>query len=198
MHPIPHSGTQTPIFSSYIYDYIIYPMSNRIIKSKMFWPTIIMGVLAIALFIIATIQGEGKNIAGLKNAWVMTRQIIPLLAFAFIMAGLVQVMLPKDMLAKWVGDASGFRGILIGTLAGAVTPGGPYVSLPIVAGFLSAGAGIGTMVAFLTSWSLWAVARLPMEVGIVGWKFTLIRLLSVLIFPPLAGLLANFISKFIK
>jgi uncharacterized membrane protein YraQ (UPF0718 family) len=164
----------------------------------MFWPTVIMGVLAIALFIIATLQGEGKNVAGLKNAWVMTRQIIPLLVFAFIMAGLVQVLLPKDLLSNWVGASSGMRGIIIGTLAGAVTPGGPYVSLPIVAGLLSAGAGIGTMVAFLTSWSLWAVARLPMEIGIIGWKFTLIRILSVLIFPPLAGLLANIISKFFK
>ena len=164
----------------------------------MFWPTVIMGVLAVALFIIATLQGDGKNIAGLKNAWAMTWQIIPLLVFAFIMAGLVQVLLPKDLLSTWVGASSGLRGIIIGTLAGAVTPGGPYVSLPIVAGLLSAGAGVGTMVAFLTSWSLWAVARLPMEIGIIGWKFTLIRILSVLIFPPLAGLLANLISKFFK
>ena len=114
------------------------------------------------------------------------------------MAGLVQVLLPKDLLGNWVGASSGLRGIMIGTLAGAITPGGPYVSLPIVAGLLSAGAGIGTMVSFLTSWSLWAVARLPMEVGIIGWKFTLIRLLSVLIFPPIAGLMANFISKAFK
>jgi len=173
-------------------------MFKRLIKKRMFWPTVIMGVLAIALFVIATLQGEGKNIAGLKNAWMMTRQIIPLLIFAFIMAGLVQVLLPKDLLGNWVGASSGLRGIMIGTLAGAVTPGGPYVSLPIVAGLLSSGAGIGTMVSFLTSWSLWAVARLPMEVGIIGWKFTLIRLLSVLIFPPIAGLLANLISKAIK
>lgn len=164
----------------------------------MFWPTVIMGALAIALFIIATFLGEGKNIAGLRRAWEMTRQIVPLLAFAFIMAGLVQVLLPKDLLVRWVGENSGLRGIIIGTLAGAITPGGPYVSLPIVAGLLSGGAGVGTMVSFLTSWSLWAVARLPMEVGIIGWKFTLIRLLSVLIFPPLAGILANILSKFFK
>jgi uncharacterized membrane protein YraQ (UPF0718 family) len=167
-------------------------------KSKMFWPTVIMGVLAIALFIIATFLGEGKNIAGLRKAWEMSKQILPLLAFAFIMAGLVQVLLPKDLLVKWVGESSGFRGIMIGTLAGAITPGGPYVSLPIVAGLLSGGAGIGTMVSFLTSWSLWAVARLPMEVGIIGWKFTIIRLLSVLIFPPIAGILANMLSKLFK
>jgi hypothetical protein len=47
------------------------------------------------------------------------------------------------------------------------------------------------MVAFLTGWSLVAVSRLPMEVGILGWKFTLIRIASTFFFPPIAGLIAQ-------
>ena len=100
--------------------------------------------------------------------------------------------LQEELMAKWVGEESGLRGILIGTLAGGFMPGGPYVSLPLAAGFLRAGAGIGTMVAFITAWSLWAVARIPMEVGIIGWRFTLIRLACTFFFPPIAGLLARF------
>jgi uncharacterized membrane protein YraQ (UPF0718 family) len=157
-----------------------------------------MFMIAIALFIVASLQGEGKNIGGLKLAWGMTWQIIPLLIFAFIVAGLVQVLIPKEMIAKWIGEESGLRGILFGTLAGAFTPGGPYVSLPVAAGLLKAGAGIGTMVAFVTAWSLLSVARIPLEVGIMGWRFTLIHLLSVIIFPPVAGLIANLIVKWIK
>ena len=72
-----------------------------------------------------------------------------------------------------------------------LTPGGPYVSLPVALGLLRAGAGAGTMVAYLTGWSLWAIARLPMEVGILGWKLTMIRFVSTLIFPPIAGLIAH-------
>ncbi|RLA91982.1 MAG: permease, partial [Deltaproteobacteria bacterium] len=34
-------------------------------------------------------------------------------------------------------------------------------------------------------------SRLPMEVGIMGWKFTLIRVASTFFFPPLAGLMAQ-------
>ena len=48
-----------------------------------------------------------------------------------------------------------------------------------------------TIVAFLSSWALWAFSRLPMEVGLLGWKFTLIRLLSTVFVPPLAGLVAQ-------
>jgi len=109
-----------------------------------------------------------------------------------VIAGMVPILLPKEMLSKWIGAESGFRGILVGSIAGGLAPGGPYVSLPIVAGLLNSGANIGTMVAFLTGWSLWAVGRIPMEVGILGWKFTLIRLASTLIFPPVAGLIANY------
>jgi uncharacterized membrane protein YraQ (UPF0718 family) len=154
-------------------------------------PTIIMGILAVALLIIGYRQGQGQHAEGLRLAFNMAIQIIPLLIFAFVIAGMVQVLLPQEVLSKWVGSESGFRGILIGSIAGGLSPGGPYVSLPIVAGLLNSGASVGTMVAFLTGWSLWAVARLPMEVGILGWKFTAIRLISIFVFPPIAGLIAE-------
>ena len=160
-------------------------------NTAMIVATIIMGVLAIVLFSIGYYKGQGQHISGMRSALHMTVEILPLLVFAFIMAGMIQVLLPRELLAKWIGVESGMRGILIGTVAGGLSPGGPYVSLPIVAGFLRAGAGVGTMVAYLTAWSLWAIARLPMEVGILRWKFTLIRIVSTFFFPPIAGLIAQ-------
>lgn len=160
-------------------------------------PTLVMAFLAIILLIMGYSKGEGQHIAGLKSALKMTTEILPLLVFAFIMAGMIQVLLPQEVLSKWIGEESGIRGILLGTLAGGITPGGPYVSLPLAAGFLRAGAGIGTMVAFLTAWSLWAITRMPMEIGIMGWKFTFVRLACTFFFPPIAGFLAQmFFSSF--
>jgi len=159
-------------------------------------PTIIMGVIAIALLIIAYLKGGGEHILGLKAAGNIMLQILPLLIFAFIIAGTIQFLLPTEMIAKWIGGESGFRGILIGTIAGGFTPGGPYTAMPIAAGLLTAGAGIGTMVAFMTGWSLLAFTRLPLEVGLMGWKFTAIRLACTFLFPIAAGLIANlFFSK---
>lgn len=164
----------------------------------MFMPTLVMGVLALVFLVIGYLAGDGKHLLGLKSAGRMTLEILPLLLFAFIIAGMVQVLVPKELISRWVGAESGIKGILIGTLAGGFTPGGPYVSLPVVAGLLKAGAGIGTMVAFLTSWSLWAIARLPMEFGMLGWRFTVVRLATTFFFPPIAGLLAQFISTYFK
>jgi hypothetical protein len=159
--------------------------------SKMLFPTIMMGLIAGILILIGYLGGGGGHIIGLRKAGNMTIQILPLLACAFTVAGMVQVLIPHDILVKWAGVESGIRGIIIGTIAGGFAPGGPYVSLPIAAGLLRAGASVGTMVAFLTGWSLWAVTRLPMEVGIMGWKFTLVRVACTFFFPPMAGILAN-------
>ena len=164
----------------------------------MFIPTLIMGALALVLILIAVSRGNGDHMVGLKSAWVMTIQVLPLLLFAFIVAGMVQVLIPKELIAKWVGAESGMRGIFIGTIAGGIAPGGPYVSLPIVAGLMKAGAGIGTLVAFLTGWSLWSIGRLPMDVGILGWKFALIRLGVTFFFPPVAGWLAQMLFSHVK
>ena len=158
----------------------------------MFIPTIIMGALAFILLLAGYIKGQNQHIEGLKATYTMTIQILPLLIFAFIVAGMVQILIPQQLVSHWVGEESGLRGIFIGTLAGAVTPGGPYVSLPIAAGLIKSGAGIGTMVAFLTAWSLIAVSRLPLEIPILGLKLTLIRLACTFFFPPIAGLIAQF------
>ncbi|MBN1766187.1 MAG: permease [Sedimentisphaerales bacterium] len=160
--------------------------------------TIMMVVLALGLLLIGYQKGQGQHLAGLKSAWMMTWQILPLLICAFIVAGMIQVLIPQESLNRWIGSESGMKGIFIGTIAGGFTPGGPYVSLPIATGLLKSGAGVGTMVAFITGWSLIAVGRLPMEVGIMGWKFTLIRLGCTFFLPPIAGWLAQTLFGTIK
>lgn len=154
-------------------------------------PTIIMGVITIILLYIGYQRGGGEHLLGLKSAGNLLLPIIPLLIFAFIVAGMIQILIPQQIISSWVGAESGFRGLLIGSAIGGLLPGGPYVSMPIAAGLLRTGASIGTMVALLTAWSLLAFSRLPIEVGLLGWKFTLIRLACVFFFPPIAGLIAN-------
>jgi len=154
-------------------------------------PTIVMGVIAIAVLVLAYQKGGGEHILALKSSGNLLIQIIPLLIFAMIIAGTIPLLIPTEALSKWVGAESGWRGILIGTVVGGCMPGGPYVTLPLAAGLLKVGAGIGTMIALITAWSLLAFMRLPIEIGILGWKFALIRLACTFFFPPIAGLIAN-------
>ncbi len=151
--------------------------------------TIVMVGLAALLLLIASFQGSGP--AGLKIAGRTFLQVLPMLLAAFVIAGVIQALVPKEFMARWLGRGAGIKGILIGSLAGGLTPGGPAVSFPIAASIWKSGASIGVVVGYVTAWALWSVPRLPYEIGLIGAKFTLIRFLSTLIFPPLAGLIAQ-------
>ncbi len=155
-------------------------------------PTLVMAIIAMVMLYIGYRKGGGEHVAGLRATWSMLFEIAPMLAFSLVIAGMVQVLVPAEFISKWVGAESGFRGILIGTAIGSLTPSGPFVSMPIAAGFIRAGANIGTVVAFMTAWSLLGIARMPIEFAIMGWHFTMVRVVSgVFVFPIIAGILAN-------
>lgn len=155
--------------------------------------TVVMFIIAIVLLVVAYLQGDNLHILGLKAAAKMFGQVMPILIAAFLIAGLIQVLIPKEFIVKWLGKEAGFEGILFGSLAGGLTPGGPVISFPIVASIYKSGAGIGTVVAYVTAWSLVSVARLPYEISLISPKFAAIRLACTFFFPPIAGLIAWFL-----
>lgn len=126
-------------------------------------------------------------IAGGKVLW----QAAPLLAAAFLVAGLTQVLVTKEFVTRWLGSQTGWKGIALACLAGALIPGGPYVYYPITAVMLHNGAGLGVLVSFIAAKNLWSVSRLPYEIALIGLEFTLARFLITLIFPPLVGFVAE-------
>ena len=157
----------------------------------MFLTTVLMLILALVFGVIAFLKDKAILFSGLNSGVKLFIQILPMLFFALILSGIIQALIPREAINRWVGKESGLKGILLGCLAGSLVPGGPYTSFPIVAGLVKTGASIGTIVAFITAWSLWAITRLPIEIGVVGIKMTLVRLASTCIFPPLAGIIAQ-------
>ena len=49
---------------------------------------------------------------GMKSGMAMIVEVLPLLIFAFIVAGMIQVVLPREVVSKWVGETEkNLRGI---------------------------------------------------------------------------------------
>ena len=118
------------------------------------------------------------------------------IAISFLAAGFAEVLVPREWVEGALGADSGLRGILLASAAGAVTPAGPFVSMPIAAVLLRSGAGLGPVVAFLTGWSVLALHRLvAWEMPIVGTRFALLRWGVSLVLPVIAGLLARALSR---
>mgnify|MGYP001147798628 FL=1 len=160
--------------------------------------TQILVAIAIILLIYLLIKDSSLAIAGVKNAGMTLWKNLVILLVGFLLAGLIQVIIPKELIAKWLGNQAGFRAVLIGCVAGGLIPGSPYAAFPIAAGFYNAGAGLGAMVGYITAWSLWSVTRLPVEIAIIDPKLALIRYGITFIFPPIAGFAAHLLSKTIN
>lgn len=116
---------------------------------------------------------------------------IPLLVAAFLTAGFLQALVKKETVTRWLGEESGFKGILLACLGGGLIPGGPYAYYPIANALLKSGAGVGVLVAFVTAKNLWSVSRLPLEIAILGSQVTITRFLITFLIPPVMGIVAK-------
>jgi len=146
---------------------------------------------AAVLFITAYRRKDNSHVKALKSGARTLKGVMPLLLLALLVAGLLEAVIPPEVVQSWLGNKSGLKGILLGSIAGALIPGGPYVTFPIIASIYKAGAGIGTTVALVTGWAVAGVGQLPYELALVGWRFMLVRLCLAVIIPPLAGVTAQ-------
>lgn len=160
--------------------------------------TQILVAITVILLVYLLIKDSSMAIVGIKNAGTTLWNNLVLLLVGFLLAGLIQVIIPKDLIANWLGNQAGLKAVLLGCVAGGLIPGSPYAAFPIAAGFYNAGAGLGAMVGYITAWSLWSVTRLPVEIALIDPKLALIRYGITFIVPPVAGFAAHLLSKTIN
>jgi uncharacterized membrane protein YraQ (UPF0718 family) len=124
--------------------------------------------------------------------------ILPKVAAGCVIGALARLLIPREVIVRWVGEGSGFKGLLIASAVGAAFPGGPFTIFPMAAGFMLSGADRGAAVAFVTGWLLLGVNRMIIwEMPFMGGDFVLLRLVLSLPLPILAGLLARWAGRFV-
>jgi uncharacterized membrane protein YraQ (UPF0718 family) len=156
--------------------------------------TLILLAIAGVLALLAARRRDGSARQGAVMAIERFIEILPRILFALLAAGFIGRLIPGQAMGRLLGPESGFLGIMIASALGGFVPSGPMVSFPVVVVFTQAGAGFPQVCAFVTAWSVLALHRvLIFELALMGWHFSLTRIISSLILPPLCGLLAQFL-----
>jgi uncharacterized membrane protein YraQ (UPF0718 family) len=158
---------------------------------------LILAAATAVLLVVAFRQGPSVVLNGLLAAWHTLRRNLVLLVLGFVLAGLVQVLIPRDLITRWLGDEAGVKGVLIGCVVGGLVPGSPYATFPLVASLYRAGASLGAVVGFVSAWALWSVSRLPVEMALIDPRPALIRYAVTFVMPPIAGLVAHTVATFL-
>ena len=156
--------------------------------------TVVMMTAALITLAVVYVKSPVAAGKGLNATGSLILEITPRMIAAFLLAGLVQAIVPQEVIVRWMGHGTGFKGILIGMTLGGITPGGPMTHFPVIATFYKRGVGIGPLVAYLTAWSLFGLQRIIMwEIPFLGAKVVAIRFAVSFLFPLLAGWLCELV-----
>ena len=153
---------------------------------------VVLAGLALITAALAYMKDPGLPAIGARNGLSLLWFIIPRLVPALILAGMLQVLIPQETVARFFGRQSGLTAICVASVAGMITPGGPMVSVPLLVVLANSGMALGPLVAYMTSWSLFGLQRIiAWEAPLMGWHFVGVRVASSVIFPVLAGWLVT-------
>ncbi|MBV1905318.1 MAG: permease [Pseudomonadales bacterium] len=158
-------------------------------KSRIDWMSCIFALLAVvtgtALWLKTGSDAVLESVQG--SLWLLLK-ICPILIAAMWVGGYAQALIPKEFVKKWLGSESGFKGQIIASIAGALTPGGPFAAFPIILVLQRSGASFAICINFLTAWSVIGVNRiLVWEIAFFDSDFILLRVIVSLPLALLAG-----------
>ena len=171
------------------------PAISRRKRKPFDWSTAAMAaVVAGAAGVVYFRDGRERFLDILGSDLGLFVEMLPKVLAGCVIGAFVALLLPRELVARWVGKESGLLGLLVAAVIGAVLPGGPVTIFPVATAFLAVGADVGAAVAFITSWTLLGYTRaLVWELPFFGPDFVIWRIVVSLPLPIVAGLLARMI-----
>jgi len=133
--------------------------------------------LVVILFtlIIAIVNWElGKRAIG--TTLFSLKEMLLVLPPIFILLGLLDIWVPREIMVKFMGKDSGLKGILIAIFLGSATAGPLYGAFPIAAVLLRKGAALRNIFIFIGAWSTTKIPMFLFEYSGLGARFALTRL----------------------
>jgi uncharacterized membrane protein YraQ (UPF0718 family) len=157
---------------------------------------LLLWALVAALAVTAATRGGGLLHDGLREGLSEFVRLAPRILIGVVGSGFIAAVLPKGLIGAWLGPHSGFTGLVIATLGGALTPGGAVVGFSIGSAALKSGAGAPQVIAYTTAWALFALQRLLVwEVPMMPARVVWLRAAVSLPLPFLAAAGAMLLGK---
>jgi hypothetical protein len=157
---------------------------------------ILLWLVVAVLAFIANMRGRVLLMDGARAGLGEFLRLLPRIGAGVIGAGFIAEIMPKALVASWIGPGSGFLGVVIATVGGALTPGGPVVGFSIGAAALKSGAGAPQVIAYSTAWALYAIHRLVIwEVPLMPARIVWLRAAVSLPLPFIAAAIAILLAK---
>ena len=142
----------------------------------------ILYLVTIILLSISYLKNKQKTKQALKKAWKAFENILPEFLTVIMIVGVLLTVLNPQVISRIIGDNSGWFGVIISAVIGAITLIPAFVAFPTAAMLLENGAGYMQIAAFVSSLMMVGVITIPVEIKYFGSKISILRNLYAFIF----------------
>lgn len=105
------------------------------------------------------------------------KEMVTILPPIFILLGLLDAWVPREMMITHMGSNSGIRGIMLAFFLGSAAAGPLYGAFPVATVLMKKGAKFSNVLIFIGAWSTTKIPMFLFEMASLGKPFAITRLL---------------------
>lgn len=117
----------------------------------------------------------------------VTFSLTPYVLGIILIASIIQVCIPKEVIASVLGKDNGLIAPILAAILGSIFEGPTIIAFVLGASLLSSGASIAAVGAFISSFSMVGLVAIPLEKKELGIIFTAVRFVVTLLSSILIG-----------
>jgi uncharacterized membrane protein YraQ (UPF0718 family) len=130
------------------------------------------------------------------NFWEFLKEMILALPIMFVLVGLFDVWVSKEKVQKHIGETSGLKGIVLIMMLAFLQAGPLYAAFPVAYILWKKGTSARNIFIYLSSASIAKIPMLAFEIGFLGIKFSLLRvIISIPVFIILGIIMGNYFER---
>lgn len=135
----------------------------------------IMYIIALILLIISFFADKQQTKIALKKAWKSFENILPQILAVILLVGILLSLFDTEIISKIIGAESGWLGVILSAVIGAITLIPGFVAFPTAAMLLNSGAGYMQIGAFISALMMVGIITIPVETKYFGTRITIMR-----------------------
>lgn len=139
-------------------------------------------IITIVLLGVSFYKDKAKTKKALKKAWKAFENILPQFLGVIVLVGMVLSIFDAELISKVIGSESGWYGVLISAIVGAITLIPGFVAFPTAAMLIEGGAGYMQIGAFVSALMMVGIVTIPVEIKFFGKRLTIARNILAFLF----------------
>jgi uncharacterized membrane protein YraQ (UPF0718 family) len=171
-----------------------YLKMNNMKKNK-FDYAVIMAFVVFAAYSFITGFAPGISIVE-DNFWEFIKEMLIALPAMFVLVGLFDVWVSKEKVQKYIGKASGIKGVVLVIMLAFMQAGPLYAAFPVAYILWKKGTSPVNIFIYLAASSIAKIPMITFEIGFLGLKFSMLRIfISIPVFIVLGVIMGRYFEK---